>query len=347
MKIKSTLTLTGLAAIMLAITAPLHAQKSNWKNLTVEDGLPANEIQFIQGDANGNVWVGTLKGMVEFEDGELSEPLIKGSVFDVMAMDEERLLLGTSRGAKIVKDGEVVQEMLKGNYVAPIMRFSEDRIWALKRKGGQDAEINVLVEYVDGEWSKVEALEDRSIVDLQKTPDGRVWVLLDGDGVAEFDPKKGTENFTHHLEGLSVTSLFHDSKKRLWVGMWGSGVSVLTDGRWKDYLQEREAYVFDIVEDDRGQIWVSTNNDGLWRYNKAEWHHHLGDQGAVNLLKVMDDGTVVISAARTGGLQYWTGEEWKVSLPGPLPIRTVYELENGTVLAGGVLDGLHVLPADQ
>jgi len=180
---------------------------------------------------------------------------------------------------------------------------------------------------------------------MQKTPDGRVWVLLDGDGVAEFDPKKGTEDFTHHLEGLSVTALFQDSKKRVWVGMWGGGVSVLTDGRWRDHLQDGEAYVFDIVQDNREHIWISTNNTGLWRYDGAKWRHHLAEQGAVNLLSTLRDGTVVISAARTGGLQYWNGKEWKVSLPGPLPIRCIYEMEDGTVLAGGVLDGLHVLPA--
>lgn len=333
----------AIAALLLGSGAAL-AEDDDWKNYTVDDGLPANEIQLVE-SADGDIWIGTLKGLVKFNDGEFSaEPIVKHSVFDLLDAGDRGLLVGTNRGAVAIKDGKVGQPMLRGNYVAPFLRVSDDRVWALKRKGGQDAEINILIEWVDGEWREVEALADRSVVNMYNTDDGRFWVTLDGDGIAEFNPDKGFEDFTHHLEGLSVTALFQDSKKRVWAGMWGAGVAMLSEGRWKTYLEEGEPYVFDIVEDNRGDVWISTNKEGLWQYTGDKWKHHLADQGAVNLLEVVRDGTVVISAARVGGLQYWSGEEWKTSLPGPLPIRCLYEASDGTLFAGGILDGLHVLP---
>jgi hypothetical protein len=63
----------------------------------------------------------------------------------------------------------------------------------------------------------------------------------------------------------------------------------------------------------------------------------------VNLLEVTDDGRVWISTQATGGLQYFDGKSWQTSLRGPLPIRCLLKASNGQILAGGVLDGLHVL----
>lgn len=353
--------LTTTALAVLALAAPgAHAQ-NDWVNLTVDDGLPANEIQFVEGDAAGNIWVGTLKGLVQFNDMKFSEPVVKTSVFDVLSLDEQHLLVGTNRGAMIVKDGAVVEEMLKGNYVAPMIRVADDRVWALKRKGGQDAEINVLIEMVGDDWKKmvkdadkspewkeVKALADRSVVDIRRTDDGRVWVQLDGDGVAEFNPKQGFDEFKHHLEGLNVTALHLDQKKQVWAGLWGAGVTVLRDGRWHDHLRKQEAYVFDIVEDNAGGLWVSTNRAGLFRYDGAKWDQQLGDEGAVSILEKLSDGTLIISVNRWGGLHHWAGDDkWKPYFDSPLPIRCIYEAKDGTVFAGGVLDGLHVLPVKE
>ena len=66
------------------------------------------------------------------------------------------------------------------------------------------------------------------------------------------------------------------------------------------------------------------------------------DEGPINMIQTTSDGRVWISSQMNGGLRYWDGAAWKVSLDSPLPIRCLLEAKGGQVLAGGVLDGLHV-----
>jgi len=309
--LKKTLTTLMTAALILAAADAATAADS-WRQITKDDGLPSDEIHLIEPEPDGAVWVGTFKGAVRIDDGRISEPIVGHEVYDVQRVGEQ-VLIGTNRGLVRVEGEQTTQEM--DNFlVAPIVQVAEGRVWALRREGGFDAANSFVVEQVDGQWQQIEALEGRSAVEITRSEDGRVWVTLEGDGVAVFDPKQGLDAFEHLLEGRNVTTTFVDSRHRAWFGLWGAGVSMYDGQSWHDHLRDRELYPYAIREGKGESIWVATDQAGLFYYDGKSWTNLLEEEGGVNLLETTADGRVWISTRAVGGLRYWDGDKWVTSI---------------------------------
>jgi streptogramin lyase len=224
--------------------------------------------------------------------------------------------------------------------VSPIFRYETDEVWALCKD--RATERNTLYRLLKGEWSPIKEFTGKQIADVARTPDGHVWVIIDGDGVLEIDPKTGVAKAEHHLQGLNVTSVFRTDKGHVWCGTWGRGVFSKTNGKWISHLAKLKSAVLDIDEGNDGAVRVATTADGLWRYDGDQWSGQLAGEGPINLLYVDGKGRVWVSSQLGGGLRYTSGDQWVVSLPGPLPMRCLVEDQQGRLWAGGVLDGLHV-----
>jgi ligand-binding sensor domain-containing protein len=249
-------------------------------------------------------------------------------------------LVGTQAGVYTLKDGKVGEVALKQFTVSPLFRYGTAELWALCKNRG--SEENALYRRAKGEWKPIEFFAKKRIADVTKTQDGHAWVIIDGNGVFEIDPEKGTAKATHHLQGLNVTSVFRARKGHTWCGTWGRGVFARRDGEWISYLEKLKSAVLDIAEGKNGSIWVATTADGLWRYDGSRWAGQLVGEGPINLLYVDTEDRVWVSSQRRGGLRYLRGDQWVVSLASPLPMRCLVEDKRGRLWAGGVLDGLHV-----
>lgn len=328
-----------LLAAMFCLTIAAGAAE-NWTSITVKDGLPGNEIQFLKEDRTGKIWIGTDSGLARWEEGALSVLLDEGRAWDVLARGPKNYWVGTGNGVLRIK-GDSQERQLAGNTVSPILRYRKDVIWALAKS--RRTEQNFVVEHTSEGWGKLGAFKDKKIADLYRTSDGKLWVAEDGDGVHEVNPKAGPQKAAHHLRGLNVTALMQDSKGRTWCGLWNRGVRVLEDDRWESHLTGEETYVLAIDEDCNGTVWVATSSDGLWAFDGDSWKQHKAEAGPINLLSTTSDGRVWISTQSKGGLEYWDGDAWQVSLPGPLPIRCVMEADNAWIWAGGILDGIHLM----
>ena len=310
-----------------------------WQALTKDNGLPANEVQFIKQDALGTVWIGTRGGLVQYEGSQVQPGGVTGEVWDVVRLSADAYWVGTSSGAVLVR-GTQQQTFLEGTTVAPLVPLTRSLILALSKNLA--TEVSTLVAFRGKDWEPVPLLAKQRATDIERLSDGTVWVSVEGRGVYVLDPKTGLEKAAHHHARQNVTTTFQDSKGRVWCGLWGRGLAVYENAAWSSHLADKEIYPFAIREDRDGTIWVATDQTGLWRYDGKRWTNDLKDEGAVNLLETMPDGRVWISTQATGGLRYWDGKTWQVSLPGPLPIRCLTRTRDGKLLAGSVHDGLHV-----
>ncbi len=329
-----------VAAFSFLLASPVEVTSEPPDHLTIGEGLPGNEIQFLRERQDGAIWIGTLTGLGLFRNGKCAIIVKKSQVWDVLPAGEGQHWVGTGHG--VLRAGKEQSEpALKGYSIAPLVQVNDKKIWAVvKEAKGQKS---FVAECKGKEWTPVKALEGERAKDLFRTTDGRLWISVEGNGILEVPSSDATDQAVRHLEGREVTAFQEDDQGRIWCGTWGYGLHVLEKAQWTRHLPREKSAILDIDVDSRGDIWVATSAHGLWRQDGKNWVNDLKEERGINLVEPTSDGRVWISNQARGGLRYWDGKVWRQALPGPLPMRCLLETKSGDIWVGGVLDGVHIL----
>lgn len=124
---------------------------------------------------------------------------------------------------------------------------------------------------------KEDELTDSFVYDMFTDKDGKVWICTYNRGIFVYD-KKHRGLMTHYqagdrsgLPGNSIISHCIDSKKRIWIGTRGSGLSLFnaenkTFKTWNSKDLLINDIVYGIEEDANGMLWISSNK-GISRVN--------------------------------------------------------------------------------
>jgi ligand-binding sensor domain-containing protein/serine phosphatase RsbU (regulator of sigma subunit) len=129
-----------------------------------------------------------------------------------------------------------------------------------------------LSQYVAAEWTQTEdGLPQNLVAAIAQTPDGYLW-LATQEGLVRFDGARFvvySMSNTPGLMGNDVASLLVDRAGALWIGIRGSGVARMKDGRFTSF-QAKDGLAHDFVStlyqdpgDPRGVVWVGTRGGGL------------------------------------------------------------------------------------
>lgn len=322
-------------AFLLAVP-PLHA--ADWQHVTTADGMPVEMVQFMK-RLDGDVWMGTLEGLIRFTGGKPAKALEGTAAWDVLPDGPGRYWVGTANGVSLLADGKGTTS-LEGFSVGRLVRFGEKAVWAVAEK---DAKMT-LMEGLNGVWTPVPRFKGRMVTELLPCRNGTVWALIETDGVVAAEPGKDPATWVHHLKGINVKSLCEDGQGRIWCGTWGRGVMVLEGGSWKTHLAQEKATITAIAQDGEGTLWVATNANGIWRYDGKEWTNHLREEGSINMLERAADGRVYISSQSVPALRVWDGKAWATLLDIPGSFRTVVAGPGDKIWAGHTLTGLYIQP---
>ncbi len=268
--------------------------------------LPSAAINTLHTDFNGNLWIGTDKGLqiitTKGDTLSLKSSSIRGKGLSdniILAFEEDNqgnMWIGTRNGGlNILNKSSVLSKksnllikwyLPKGDgssvfnrTVSAIKRDREGNMWlgtstGLNFVNPNGEPIQHLYKNVDNS----NGLAHDRIGAFAKKNDGKIWVGTDGGGLDLFDPKTG--KFEHFINqknnpsGISndyILSLFEDSKDRLWIGTYQGGLNKMNTKtrRCEHYLQgsvDKGSDVRIIFENTDGQIWVGTNRGGLYRY---------------------------------------------------------------------------------
>ena len=348
-----------MVVVIAAIAAATAPAAEPWKPIAVAaaPNLLADEIQFLTPARDGSLFVGTLKGVARLR-GESLEKVLDGvggpknpqppKAWCIHEAADGTLLIGHERGITRVKGADRT-DFITTLQVAPIIAVKPGGIWAIGKQGS--GKQSGLYECVGEEWKRVPGGDDRRIEDMMLASDGHVWLIIEGNGVLEVDPAQGFSAAVHHLQGITVTTVHElpgtdGGKGRIWAGTWSRGVAAWDGKEWQRHLDKlKESSVLQIVRDTAGRTWVATSASGAFRAapDLCEWKQELADDGAINMLVADRRGNVWVSGQQTGGLRRYDGSQWVTSLDSPLPIQCLVEAPDGRLVAGGVLDGLHVL----
>ncbi|HZS57000.1 MAG TPA: two-component regulator propeller domain-containing protein [Bryobacteraceae bacterium] len=161
-----------------------------------------------------------------------------------------------------------------------------------------------LTQYIQDVWSTESGLPHSSVTAIAQTPDGYLWLGTE-EGLARFDGVRFTTFDTHNTPSLNtnqISALLVDSKRRLWIGTEGGGLTLLSGGRFTTYSSNgglSNDAILSLYEDQKGVLWIGTDGGGLRCF-------HNGSFSRCGVQSVLRRGAIFsIAGAADGSL--WLG----------------------------------------
>lgn len=192
------------------------------------DGLSSDYLQPLLEDREGNLWVGSSRGLDRFRHANLAlAPMPEGAQDFSIAADGEHLLVGT-RNQGLQRVAAATREPLGlTSTITAIQRDHNGTLWLAGHEG--------VWRKVGDRFLKVSELpvSARSGVQaLAITADGAVWLSLNTPGLHRFHQGRWTH--VTDRDGLpagdSPLVMCVDSSDRLWLGFARGTMAVMTQG---------------------------------------------------------------------------------------------------------------------
>lgn len=281
-------------------------------NTMGNSGLSDNSTYAICPDREGNVWVATLYGGVNYIQR-------RGLVFEKYT------------------HGDAARS-LSGKLVRGVTYTPDGFIWVGHEDGGLDR-LDVRTGLVDRTYGSIN--RDMGLLTV-KSKGTTVYAGLLRNGLAVLTESGKTVGGLHPNRRDSESTVYavlEDSHGNLWVGLeWGMYVLRAGSADFEQLTDIGYGWVSDIYEDADGLLWVATIGSGVWTVNPSTGHtcHYDFDENYSNGLRsnsvsaVMQDskGRIWLSTDR-GGLSRFnpsTGDFTTYSIEEGLPDNVVYNV---------------------
>ncbi len=251
-------------------------------------------VENILVDSKNRIWAATNQGLHLLNEDEQgftkfpsfsSAKIFTGAIAMSLIEDEEGFIWLTSNKGFLYKfnpdDGSVqkfafpenqkleVISLLKDNYGTIWLGTLGQGIWTFNTTTKAFSPFQV-------EWKNGNL---KVVRDFLEASDGRIWMALDGNGIAMHDPvTKETSylRFDPYMEnGLNTDqlySLYEDRDGNIWAGTFRKGINLFSVNK-KQFITYRAIAgksrslsnnsVMSMLENDDGRIWVATDGGGL------------------------------------------------------------------------------------
>lgn len=247
------------------------------------DGLVDDVIQTFFEDADGQVWLGTARGLVQLKAGPFTayttaDGLPLGVVRPIFQDTSDRIWVGSDAGVARFTDGRFEAVTAKdGRPYGSVTGISESRrgnLWihafmpspagSVVPVGKQPLHANA----IDAGWSTTifsAMLEDRA---------GSLWFGTATDGLHRL--RGGRTTVYRRQDGLAdddVTRLFEDRNGSVWIATAG-GLSRFKNEQLTTFTPVDGydgGHTLSFYEDGAGQVWIGTYGNGLYRYKDGRF----------------------------------------------------------------------------
>jgi ligand-binding sensor domain-containing protein len=248
------------------------------------EGLPSDQPTVVHQDAQGEIWVGYHDGgLLALQSGKVyttRDGLPSNEIFAIRHSLNGDLLIGTRRGLSRMHAGHFVNypypppDPLGPRIVYDVLEDSRGRLWI--------ASVHGVHEWDGSHWRGAIEIKGRIPtsypVALTEDRDGRIWAGTLGAVLwlvtNESNPKTAARVYAtaDELGSGQVRSLYADSDGTLWIGTFGGGLSSLRDGvfhRWGMREGLLSNNISHVEDDGRGNLWLSTTR-GICRISKQQ-----------------------------------------------------------------------------
>ncbi|WP_421775492.1 two-component regulator propeller domain-containing protein [Gracilimonas sp.] len=283
---------------------------SSFKRITIESGLPSNQVWDIQFLRENETWIATMNGVAVYKEEQgvfkswkKEDGLSGETAYQAFEASDNTIWIPTSSGITLISPQDELTTIteINGQELGYIYNIAEDAdgvIWiGTERKG---------VYWFDGEdythITKKNGLSSNYIYRLIKAEDGTIWVATDGNGVSIFKDKQF--RFFNSDTGVysdAIFSLFQDEEEVIWFGKEG-GLGSYKNGTFNTHEVPKEIFdedeIWDIEQLPNGNLLLLTYNywilefDGE-RFFRSSMNEQLMDY-YINDIMVEENGDIWI-----------------------------------------------------
>lgn len=331
--------------------------------------------------ADGTWWVGTANGLIRYTGEETTitseEELSQGSIRNLYVDSNQRLWIGMQSGLQMIEPGgrgpgNPVPEF-SGNMINYIEEDHEQSIWIGTNASGLKR-IKSTPILVIGE---PEGLTSNMILSVHEDARGNLWVGTNCFGFNQISPLSGRNLQTMgsvSAGGLvqksfqtSVTRYWNNTGWRngcvwsmrttrdgtLWIGEWGSGLSIMKPGEEIRYAPFNDQFVRKTIhalfEDRQGGLWIGTRGSGAYRWYQNELvsigasDDNDFNKSVITHIFQSQDGAIWLSTY-DGIMHYQNGEITRIGTEDGLShqhVRMLMEPSPGKIWAGTYGGGMN------
>ncbi|MAI86479.1 MAG: hypothetical protein CMF99_04875, partial [Candidatus Marinimicrobia bacterium] len=219
--------------------------------LKIEDGLRSNNLNSIDIDIFGNIWIATNSGITKFDGRSVytytkDDGLPSNNIKNLLT-DERGFVWFTSYYGLTRFDGKeaITYDEKHG--------LTKERLFGMEiAKGGPNDLIvigirNFGLSIFDGKtfknYTTEDGLQDNRITCTDIDSEGNIWIGTDGSGVLRFDGKTFVQ-FTRKdgVANPEIWNMYIDDYDKIWIGTYGGGVGVFDGDTWGT-LDKRDGLV--------------------------------------------------------------------------------------------------------
>ncbi len=274
-------------------------QENELQRISGINGLEWGKILDLHKDTEGNLWVlSTAHGISKaFRPFEYVAPKLD-NIQAIHSDGKDNIWIGTQQGLFLMKkNGEQVP------FFEPVLPELDLNILSMFEDQFQNLWIGTFGEGIycyhhpSGRWRQItekDGLTNGSILSIDGT-DKHIWMATLG-GVTEYpaqsnaleSPSLSFQNY-NASSGLGtnfIYKVFIDRQGRTWFGTDGKGLSVLENGRLRNFPEVGGVplnSVYSITEDHRGHIWFSTAKEGIYEFDGQHFSRLSRKEGLRNL----------------------------------------------------------------
>ncbi|MFZ1289659.1 MAG: two-component regulator propeller domain-containing protein [Melioribacteraceae bacterium] len=248
--------------------------------------LPENEVRALEFDSNGNLWIGTIRGLAKFNgtDWIIFNPSNSGlpynNISSITFDNEKNVWIGTDGGglAKyngndwLVMNMENTQNAITSNYIHNVVIDSNGNKWIGTYAG--------LAKYNETSWFTVYKeeytdLPKNNIQAIVIDNDGNKWIGT-SNGLAKFDDQNWTIYNTSNsgLPDNWIKSLLIDNDLNLWIGT-NNGLAKFDGTDWTVYNTSNSGLPNNSINtlfiDNNSDFWIGTDYN-LAKFNGTNWN---------------------------------------------------------------------------
>ncbi|MBL4656751.1 MAG: SpoIIE family protein phosphatase [Flavobacteriales bacterium] len=291
-------------ALLLFIPSLGFGQTISFTHFDTEDGLPQAQVQTIQQDGEGNLWLGTMSGLSKYNGrgfqnytrgDSLAEDWITTSMLDSRGDiwfghwggGVSKYLAG--RKAFVNLDFDIISQF---NPITIIFEDSKGNYWFGTDGGGvyrYDVENNTIFVVTEEE-----SLNGNNVMGICEDPDGNIWMGTNN-GITVYRNDMAINdasafsylNIEKGLFNNAITTLKRVHEDEIWIGTEDAGIVIIKvkAGQAINEIENiRDALSVNITaeeglasnqisviyEDRDGLIWIGTRDAGITRYRPKE-----------------------------------------------------------------------------